>query len=562
MEVDKQKIFFDEVIIQEIKKFEVEGRSRSASFLMWFLENFFELDTDNAISAVCDNTNDKGIDGLWVNDDSGEIYIFQSFLPKSAGKGTGDSKLKEFMGVKEWFKNEETVQKLINSSANSDLKNILQENDVDKKIASGDYKVMYVFVTATEPDYNSDEFNTVSDVEIFDLKKMSLRHLYIAKEGGVKGKKSLLVINGFTFDLADEEKMSGLYLISAVEILKLDGVSDGSIFSKNVRLSLRRSRINQAIEDTISAEPSNFPVYNNGITIVCDRFIQKDNNIELENYAIVNGCQTTTTLYNSENLENVAVVVKIIQTNNDNNLERNITVNSNNQNAISLSDLKSDDITQKRISKEFQELSSKYSLNIFYKNKRGGEDLQPDNFSILQKDHAAQLLMSAVLGESYNSHLKTKIYSDLYKDIFNKDTTAFRIFLLDLIYKEIDNQKIKIKDQRIANYGLARLFIISLVFKVLKDSSVWKEFFINQSKETFFRNQDSFRKWISKIVTMVINIFNAEILREKELNQGEIDYKNVFKNREKCNELSTRIVPNFQNALIALDKNIDSLYTN
>lgn len=34
-------------------------RSESASFLIWYLENYYRLDTQEAVDSVCDNRGDK-----------------------------------------------------------------------------------------------------------------------------------------------------------------------------------------------------------------------------------------------------------------------------------------------------------------------------------------------------------------------------------------------------------------------------------------------------------------------------------------------------------------------
>ena len=50
------------VLRSEIKKKNISERSDSSIFLIWFLEKYYELDEIDAISCVCDNKNDKGID--------------------------------------------------------------------------------------------------------------------------------------------------------------------------------------------------------------------------------------------------------------------------------------------------------------------------------------------------------------------------------------------------------------------------------------------------------------------------------------------------------------------
>ena len=37
-------------------------RSESASFLIWYLENYYRLDTLEAVDSVCDQRGDKGVD--------------------------------------------------------------------------------------------------------------------------------------------------------------------------------------------------------------------------------------------------------------------------------------------------------------------------------------------------------------------------------------------------------------------------------------------------------------------------------------------------------------------
>ena len=51
----------------EVSEF-ATGRADSSAFLIWFLGNFFRLETQDAIDNVCDQTNDKGIDGIYVDD--------------------------------------------------------------------------------------------------------------------------------------------------------------------------------------------------------------------------------------------------------------------------------------------------------------------------------------------------------------------------------------------------------------------------------------------------------------------------------------------------------------
>jgi len=136
----------------------------------------------------------------------------------------------------------------------------------------------------------------------------------------------------------------------AKEIAQLKGIQDSTIFDKNVRYWLGNTRINREIAKTLgmSNEHDRFFLYNNGITIICEDATILDNKLDVENYSVVNGCQTVLTLYNNQNAlaDNIKVLVKVIKTGKDEELGRRITRFNNNQNAISPRDLKSNDKIQ------------------------------------------------------------------------------------------------------------------------------------------------------------------------------------------------------------------------
>lgn len=70
------------------------------------------------------------------------------------------------------------------------------------------------------------------------------------------------------------------------------------IYEKNVRRFLgTRGRINKAIGETLKNAPERFGLYNNGITIVVTDFVLKNGGYELIEPYVVNGCQTTRTIW-------------------------------------------------------------------------------------------------------------------------------------------------------------------------------------------------------------------------------------------------------------------------
>lgn len=112
------------------------------------------------------------------------------------------------------------------------------------------------------------------------------------------------------------------FTCSAKEFLKLLRKDDGSLrrslFHDNVRDYLGKSGVNNEIEKTIRETPEMFLLCNNGVTIVCADFDQvRDKLVKIENPQVVNGCQTSNSLFNLKdhpNIDKVQMLVRIIST--------------------------------------------------------------------------------------------------------------------------------------------------------------------------------------------------------------------------------------------------------
>ena len=74
-----------------------------------------------------------------------------------------------------------------------------------------------------------------------------------------------------------------------------------ALYDKNVRVFLGRAgKTNKGISKTLREEPENFGLYNNGLTIVAREIqVGEDGAISLTDPAVVNGCQTTRTLWDT-----------------------------------------------------------------------------------------------------------------------------------------------------------------------------------------------------------------------------------------------------------------------
>ncbi len=102
-------------------------------------------------------------------------------------------------------------------------------------------------------------------------------------------------------------------------VLTKDGELIPGIFDENIRAYLGDGDVNDGIADTLrSGKKVLFPVLNNGVTIVSPDITLTANTktIELSNYQIINGCQTSNTLfkYKEELNDDIKLVVKFVET--------------------------------------------------------------------------------------------------------------------------------------------------------------------------------------------------------------------------------------------------------
>ncbi len=158
------------------------------------------------------------------------------------------------------------------------------------------------------------------------------------------------------------------------------------LLESNVRSFLQfRGKINKGIKKTIKTEPEMFFAYNNGITATAEDIIVENGKIVyLKNFQIVNGGQTTASLYNTRkkdkvSLENVFVQMKltIINGSEANRIIPNISRYANTQNKVNDADFFSNDIFHIRIEEKSRKIwapKKKDSLKAtkwFYERARG-----------------------------------------------------------------------------------------------------------------------------------------------------------------------------------------------
>ncbi|MHB8109434.1 MAG: AIPR family protein [Syntrophorhabdaceae bacterium] len=520
--------FYDQMR-EEVEIFSV-GRGPSAAFLIWFLENFFRLDIQDAIDSVCDQTNDKGIDGIYIDDDEEIAYLFQSKFSPNNNHDQGDNDIRNFIGARQWFIDEESIKLLLSSTASKDLKSVVEGSKISEKLQ---YKLMSVFVTNKVFNTHANEYIGVAEnLETFDCNDLFNKYTYFADEENIFPVKELFLTNHskIEYNLPDGT-VAKVYPIKAKELIKLEGIQDRTLFYKNVRYGVGKTRVNKSISNTIEDpnEHNNFFLYHNGITVVCEELNEDlaHNKISLTNYAVINGCQSMLTFFENKNKlsNNLYVLVKVIKLNLASPMVKKITYFANNQNSISLRDLRSNDSVQKTLQAEFREL---FNNTILYKRKRGESEL---GFTeIIEKDFAAQIIAAIYTASPHTTHSKQKLFGEEYTNIFSRRINAQKIYLGYLLYSIVEDNAALLNNENIRNYGLALFFFSHILYSILTHDDLGAE--VAQDPTTFVTTQ---KNVLTQAIKRIWELMTPDINYDFEEYANEhgtfFDYKNLFKNK-------------------------------
>lgn len=535
------------------------GLGESPSFLVWFLQNIYRLDEIDSRDAICDRPNDKGIDGIYINHNAGEVHFFQSKIRQSDGK-VGDTKPKEFMASIDQFTSAEKIDHMLSSNAATELKNLINRINL-KHWVENDYKIIGIYITNEDHNMDSLNYEAITDnLIIYDREKIANSYVDLESDLNPKGE--------FTFDvdyvsplemevggLGDSKTSMYVFPARALQLIHMEGISDGSLFERNVRFSLGNTAVNKSIKDTIidRSNHQNFPLFHNGITILCNSVdTNQIDKITITDYQVVNGAQSLTSFFNNKSklTEALRVLVKIIVLQ-DEELAHQITQYSNNQNAVRPRDLRSNTNIMRRLSSE---INKNYSGQYEFEIKRG----KPKNSSveIINNEISAQTLASFDLHEPWMTHQVSKLFDERFSDIFGRpEVDADRIVFLHELNKHVDEIITNnLSEPSISSYKLTKFFFIYTISLIINDNKYSREFV-------------STKKYINKDYLDEFLLITADILQTlciefeylTEENDGDdesitidgdealiFDYKTDLKSSTKSRALAKKMMKGYE----------------
>lgn len=171
-----------------------------------------------------------------------------------------------------------------------------------------------VFVYASDGPLKEDEKRALDNVRsigrdrlggLFDTEAVSIENIYLnnledptlSSAEEIKLKLNATLSNSSANLLVGAVRLLDLYQFLNEYRAKTENIDQ--LYEKNVRLYLGgRGKVNKGVQKTLLEDPGQFGLYNNGITFVVNHFEPAgQNTYELTEPYIVNGCQTTRTIW-------------------------------------------------------------------------------------------------------------------------------------------------------------------------------------------------------------------------------------------------------------------------
>lgn len=517
---------------------------KGQQFLLWVLNTIFgkvetELDGDfdREDVVILDGKDDGGIDACFI--EGNELYIIQTKYNSSHSPES----VSHFI--------EQMKRLLIENKGASARVNDVLERSIEKDITK--IKLFYITngverLENTNPDFKDSmfyiEYNALGMHNIVEY--ISERYAPIPHQ--IQKKFDIIAEKSFV----NRENNTIVAEVSIKEIAKLVWKGKDYLYHSNIRNHLGNNKVNKRIQKTIKETPKDFWFYNNGVTIVCNSFDIDSHfyrnggaKVTIDTPQIVNGCQTTKTIFNYmypknkkiEDFNNIegTILVKIIK--DTNNKRKDITRYTNSQTAVSGKDFYALEEYQLMLKRRFKELGYNYEIQTKafidkeYVGNTEYDYLFDDNFTrrksrkntITKKmgnkinvNESTQAYVAGFLFRPGKARSKsnyapgTSLYEKIYNDESSPEDARYFLFPFALMYYY---KKTKNKNN---NQGRSKcLFFCNVYFKVMLE--VFKQM------DKIDKDADNFIESLS-IVQQKENIdIIDKIIKNQRLNKMLLD---------------------------------------
>lgn len=429
-------------------------RVLSRSFALLCAIQWLDLDENDALDAVVDGSNDRGIDAIWVAEPQGgffDVHIFQT-------KYSDDLERDKGFGENEVIKIINTLRGLLKQQS-FQVNNALDVHLADVRAHLDEFNIPNFFVylcnngqgLSHNAKAHIDAFERESPENSKRYKFIYINHVDIfrASEKTEPVNCALDFAGGFV-DEAINFKRAFVGKVQVAQIADLLNQFEDRLLGRNVRdfLGFRRV-VNEGIRATLqdADKCKDFYFLNNGITFVCEKlsYAQGANGVRarLSNAQIINGGQTSRTIQNVVNeaperdFSQAYVLVRAYEVDMDDqgDLIQDIITATNSQNAIFARDLHANDAVQRTLEAGLK------AYGVRYLRRRDSARAKPDD---IRMELAAECLVTVLLQKPVDARYRKSLHfmPEFYPEIFNvAQVTPEMLLLATGLFKRIETAR-------------------------------------------------------------------------------------------------------------------------
>ena len=245
-------------------------------------------------------------------------------------------------------------------------------------------------------------------------------------------------------------KQAFLGLVKCRDFISILSDSDNNmltnIFEDNVRDFQGYNTVNSEIQETLSNinDQARFGLLNNGITIVAKNIVVVGDQVEIYDYQIVNGCQTSYVLFdNQEKLtDNSFLMIKLIEVTDDEVSDR-VIYTTNRQTEVKSEAFIATKHFHKRLQDYYNSVEPPYRLYYERRSKQYDLDDSISKNKVITLTHQIQAYLAMFLNEPHSTH---RYYGELLRSYDNKlflDTDDFEPYYCASYFSYFVESKIR-----------------------------------------------------------------------------------------------------------------------
>ncbi|MCC6597099.1 MAG: AIPR family protein [Rhodanobacteraceae bacterium] len=461
-----------------------EDRLKSLAFVHLCVKTMLDLDIDESFDSLTDGGGDFGVDALHLTEEiDGEfgVTLFQGKYKKSL---EGNSNFEQ-NGIEAMIN---AIRHIFDPSANLGVINDRLRVKVEQArslIRDGFIPRVRAIACNNGLKWNADAQTAIDrsgfgDQVIWEHVNHDVLVNILQR---IKPVDETLRLAGKA--IVEDMKFSRVCIgrIPVTEVAALMKNHGERLLERNIRryLGLHGNRVNEGIRATLkSTSPENFYFFNNGLTLVCDKFTynalqQGDFQVNVKNLQIVNGGQSSMTIYKvADELEksggalpaSATVLVRLYELPSDNNdVVLQITHATNSQNPVDLKDLRANDAKQQQLEQSIKD------LGFAYRRKRMDAAAKPTDITA---GAAAEAVLAVWRQAPHQAKFLTREhFGKLYDSIFSELLNGAQVVIAALIYRIAENHRRRPHDDDPLFVRYASCFIaMQMGRRLLKDLDV------------------------------------------------------------------------------------------